>query len=284
MRADPMTPTFVTVGGRIRETADVWTIDLPGAGSGAGPGAGPGAASGFLPGQFNMLYAFGIGEVPISISGDPADGASIVHTIRAVGPVSRALAALKPGDSVGLRGPFGGSWPVQAAEGHDVLLIAGGIGLAPLRPALYHLLRHRARYGRVALIYGARGPGDLLFHRELEEWRRLPDLQVRVTVDRAGADWSGDVGLVTALLPKVRFDPAETLAMICGPEVMIRFAARSLEDIGVAGTHIYASLERNMKCAIGLCGHCQFGPEFICRDGPVFSYDRIRANMNVREV
>lgn len=271
-RADPMTPKFVIVGASQRETGDVWTIDLPG------------AAPGFRPGQFNMLYAFGIGEVPISISGDPAETARIVHTVRAVGPVSRALAALKPGDSVGLRGPFGGSWPVEAAAGRDVLLIAGGIGLAPLRPALYHLLRNRSHYGRVALIYGARGPDDLLFRHELDQWRRLPDLQVRVTVDRAGADWTGDVGLVTALLPKVRFTPEDTLAMICGPEVMIRFAARALEDLGVPGARIFASLERNMKCAIGLCGHCQFGPEFICRDGPVFSFERIRANMNVWEV
>lgn len=202
-----MTPRFLAVKRRIRETADVITIDIPVEHRAAAPAR-------FKPGQFNMLYAFGVGEVPISISGDPAAADQIVHTIRAVGPASNALAKLKSGEKIGVRGPFGSGWPVDEAAGCDVLVIAGGIGLAPLRPALYHLIEERGRYGRVALLYGARSPDDLLYRRELDAWRRAPDLQVRVTVDRAGHDWIGDVGVVTKLLPKVRVDPVDTVAMI----------------------------------------------------------------------
>jgi NAD(P)H-flavin reductase len=231
-----------------------------------------------------MLYAFGVGEVPISMSGDPAATDRIVHTIRGVGAVSEALAALQPNDTVGVRGPFGSSWPVNEAAGSDVLVIAGGLGLAPLRPALYHLIKHRERYGRVALLYGTRHPDDLLFREELDAWRRAPDLQVRVTVDHASLDWIGDVGVVTKLLPKIRFDPIDTVAMICGPEVMMRMTALTLEDVGVAPERIFVSLERNMKCAVGLCGHCQFGPHFVCKDGAIFRFDRIRDILNVREI
>ncbi len=274
---DPMTPRFLSIKRRVRETADVFSLEI-----GVGD-AGP-LVQGFRPGQFNMLYAFGVGEIPISVSVDASVTSHITHTIRSVGPVSAALAKLRPGDQVGIRGPFGSHWPVDEAAGYDVLVIAGGIGLAPLRPALYHLLRHREAYGRVALLYGARTPGDLLYRRELDTWRRTPNLQVRVTVDRAGPDWVGDVGYVTGLLPKVRFTPVDTLAMVCGPEPMIRSTALALEAVGVTATQTFVSLERNMKCAIGFCGHCQFGPHFICKDGPVFRYDRVRDLMTIREL
>jgi NAD(P)H-flavin reductase len=273
----PMVPRFLPVKRRIRETADVISLEIAADGSGA---SSPGAR----PGQFNMLYAFGVGEIPISISGDPAVPDLITHTIRAVGPVSEALASLKRGDKVGVRGPFGSGWPVGEAAGNDVLVVAGGIGLVPLRPVLYHLLRHREAYGRVALLYGARQPGDLIYRRELDIWRRTPNFQTRVTLDRAGADWTGDVGYVTGLLSKVRCDPADTIAMVCGPEPMIRSTALALEDFGVATTQIFVSLERNMKCALGFCGHCQLGPHFICKDGPVYRYDRIRELLAVREL
>jgi len=277
--ATPMTPTFLRVGRSIRETANVVTIEIPVAGQ-----ENQAQPATFEPGQFNMLYAFGVGEVPISMSGDPAATDRIVHTIRGVGAVSEALAALQPNDTVGVRGPFGSSWPVSEAAGSDVLVIAGGLGLAPLRPALYHLIKHRERYGRVALLYGTRHPDDLLFREELDAWRRAPDLQVRVTVDHASLDWIGDVGVVTKLLPKIRFDPIDTVAMICGPEVMMRMTALALEDVGVSPERISVSLERNMKCAVGLCGHCQFGPHFVCKDGAIFRFDRIRDILNVREI
>ncbi|GAB5468035.1 MAG: FAD/NAD(P)-binding protein [Rhodospirillales bacterium] len=258
----------------MQETGSVVTLDL----------ALEADAAPFEPGQFNMLYAFGVGEVAISVSGDAARRDRLVHTIRAVGPVSRALTEMNLGEAVGVRGPFGSSWPLRQAVGSDVLVIAGGIGMAPLRPALYHLLRHRLDYGRVALIYGARSPEELLFRQELEGWRRDPDLQVRVTVDRAGPDWMGDVGLVTKLLPKVRFQPPDSVALICGPEPMIRFTAAALEEMGVQPESIFLSMERNMKCAVGHCGHCQFGPHFICKDGPIFPLSEVRGLMNLREV
>jgi len=275
--AAPMVPTFLRIDRSVRETANVITIEIPVDDSST-------LLASFKPGQFNMLYAFGVGEVPISMSGDPAVTDRIVHSIRGVGAVSEALAALQPNDTVGVRGPFGSSWPVDEAAGNDVLVIAGGLGLAPLRPALYHLMKHRDRYGRVGLLYGTRHPDDLLFREELDAWRRAPDLQVRVTVDHASLDWIGDVGVVTKLLPKIRFDPLDTVAMICGPEVMMRMTALALEDIGVAPDRIFVSLERNMKCAVGACGHCQFGPHFVCKDGPIFRFDRIRDILNVREI
>ena len=273
----PMTPRFLATTRRVRETGDVITIEIPIEHQASDLAT-------FEPGQFNMLYAFGVGEVPISISGDPASTDRIVHTIRAVGPVSQALAKLKRNDLVGVRGPFGSSWPVDEAAGRDVLVIAGGIGLAPLRPALYHLMRERERYGRVALLYGARSPDDLLYRREIDAWRRTPDLQVRVTVDRAGPDWIGDVGVVTKLLPKIRVDPVDTVAMICGPEIMIRHTTAALEERGVASERIFVSLERNMKCAVGWCGHCQFGPHFLCKDGPIFPFDRVKDIFGIRGV
>ena len=198
--------------------------------------------------------------------------------------MSTALVDLKAGDAIGLRGPFGSAWPVEEATGCDVLIIAGGIGIVPLRPVVYHLLRRRADYGRVALLCGARTLGDMLFRKELDAWRRTPDFQLRATLDRADRRWNGDVGYVTGLLPKARVDPAETVAMVCGPEVMIRATAQALEDRGVAPARIFVSLERNMKCAIGFCGHCQFGPHFLCKDGPVYRYDRVRDLLAIREL
>ena len=271
-----MTPIFLPMTRVRRETHDVVTFDLA-----------PPETDGrfrFAPGQFNMLYAFGVGEVPISISGDAENGGRITHTLRAVGPVTQAMVGLKRGDLLGLRGPFGTAWPVDSARGSDVLVIAGGIGLAPLRPVIYHLLTHREDYGRVALLYGARSPNELLYRRELNAWRRRPGWQQRVTVDHAERDWEGDVGVVTKLLTKVRFDPAETVALICGPEVMIRFSVFALRDLGVDAARVFVSMERNMKCAIGHCGHCQYGPHFICKDGPVFRFDRIEHLFMAREI
>ena len=181
-----------------------------------------------------MLYAFGVGEVPISVSGDPSNGGPLLHTVRAVGSVTEAICRCDPGDQLGVRGPYGSSWPVDEAAGGDVVIVAGGIGLAPLRPVVHHLLAHRERYGRVVVLYGGRSPEELLYTAELERWRGRFDVEVEVTVDSAGGDWSGDVGVVTRLIDRAEFDPPRAVAMVCGPEVMMRFAVGRLRERGVA--------------------------------------------------
>lgn len=277
---DPMLPVVYEVRRARRELPDTVTLEMepvPGEGGQAPP------RMAFAPGQFNMLYAFGVGEVAISISGDPTAAGPLVHTVRAVGRVSAALCALKAGDQLGVRGPFGVPWPVDESAGQDIVVVAGGIGLAPLRPALYQVLAARPRYGKVALCYGTRTPRDLLYPKEVSRWRGRHDLQVEVTVDHASPEWQGNVGVVTTILGRVGFDPGQTVGLLCGPEVMMHFAARELLRLGVARERIYVSMERNMKCAIGLCGHCQLGPAFVCKDGPVFSYERAEPLMRVRE-
>ena len=272
---DPMRPAPWRVRAVRRETADVATLDLEPL---------EGGVPGFAPGQFNMIYAFGIGEVPVSLSGDPADPTRFVHTVRAVGAASAAIVAAAPGSLLGLRGPFGSAWPVDAAEGHDLLIVAGGLGLAPLRPAIYQVLAASERFGRIAVLYGGRGPAELLFRDELAAWGARADVTVAVTVDHADPSWHGHVGVVPALIEHVGFDPSNTVALLCGPEVMLRFTATALRAAGVAAGRIFLSMERNMKCAIGLCGHCQFGADFVCKDGPVLPYDRIAARLAVREI
>ena len=238
----------------------------------------------FEPGQFNMLRVPGIGEVPISISGDPTRPGPVLHTIRDVGAVTHALCTLAPGQAVGVRGPYGTSWPVRAAEGGDVVIVAGGIGLPPLRPAIYHVLAHPDSYGRLVLLYGARTPADLLFTGELGAWRARPGVTVEVTVDSAGRDWHGSVGVVPDLIAKAAFDPAATVAFTVGPEIMMRFAVRALLAAGVTEDRVFLSMERDMQCAAALCGHCQLGPFLLCRDGPVLGYRPLARWMGVREL
>ncbi|MBM4295718.1 MAG: Ni/Fe hydrogenase subunit gamma [Deltaproteobacteria bacterium] len=274
--AQPMAPRQFLVQNVRRETPDTFTLTL------ARPNPEEGLI--FAPGQFNMLYAFGVGEAPISISGDPDRPHLLVHTIREVGNVTRALCHQKPGRAIGVRGPFGAFWPVAEAQGNDVLVVAGGLGLAPLRPAIYYLLSRRAAYGSVEIIYGARTPQDLLYRRELERWRGRFDLRVHVTVDAAPSDWKTNVGVVTALLPRARLDPFHTVAFLCGPGVMMRFTVRELLNLGLKEDRIFVSLERHMKCGLGMCGHCQLGPVFVCKDGPVFRYDRVKDWLDRREV
>lgn len=273
--ADPFLPQAYRVTRRTREAADTATLDLV-------PVAGDLPA--FRPGQFNMLYAFGIGEIAVSMSGDAEDRSRVVHTVRAVGAVSSAIAALEESAVIGVRGPFGTSWPLDEARGRDVVVVAGGLGLAPLRPVIHHLLAHRDRYRRVIILVGMRNPGEILYRRQVGEWRESLDVEVEVTVDRADASWHGNVGVVPALIGRMPFDPAGAIAMVCGPEIMMRFTARALHDAGVALDRIHLSMERNMKCAIGLCGHCQFGADFICKDGPVMRMDRIARALAVREI
>jgi len=271
-----MVPRLYRITRRRRETPDTYTMVLR-------PIA-PEAESPFQPGQFNMLYHFGAGEAPISISGDPADRSQLIHTIRAVGAVTRGLTGLAAGQTLGVRGPFGTSWPVAQAMDADVLVIAGGLGLAPVRPAIYALLAQRDLYGNLELIYGARTASDLLYRKELERWRGRFDFRVHVTVDRAGREWRGHVGVVPDLIARARFDPPHTVAFVCGPGVMMRYTVQELLHRGVAPENIHVSLERSMKCGIGLCGHCQMGPVFICKDGPVFPYTRVRQWFEEREI
>ena len=268
-----MVPASFRVADREQDTADTWTLTLE-------PLSGPGPA--IAPGQFMMVYAFGIGEVPISVSGPPLRPGPVVLTVRAVGAVTTAICNAKPGTTLGLRGPFGTPWPVGAARGGDVVVIAGGIGLAPLRPVVLHLLEQRDGYGTAAVLYGARTPDDLLYTHLFDAWRRTID--VEVTVDTAGEDWAGRVGVVTKLLPAARFRPERTTAFVCGPEIMMHFAARALLERGLTAEQIIVSMERHMDCGIGLCGHCQLGPTLICRDGPVYPYSTLAQWLEVREL
>jgi NAD(P)H-flavin reductase len=273
-RPGAMTPRPFRVAARDRDTADTWTLTLEEIG-----GAGPT----IQPGQFVMVYAFGIGEVPISVSGPPQRAGPVVLTVRAVGAVSDAICGSPPGAVLGLRGPFGNAWPIAAAAGGDVVVVAGGIGLAPLRPVVLQVLAERARYGSVSVLYGARTPADLLYPAMLDEWREAR-VDVDVTVDAAEVGWDGRVGVVPRLVAGAPFDPRQTAAFVCGPEIMMRFTVEALLERGVAPTAIHLSMERHMECGVGLCGHCQLGPTLICRDGPVYPYDAIAPWFEVREL
>lgn len=265
----PLLPMPCRVEKVFNDTTDTFTMEI-------GP-AEPGRDFVFAPGQFNMLYVFGVGEVPISISGDPARPQVLVHTTRAVGTVTRAMQRLQPGDMIGVRGPFGNSWPLADAVGHDLLLVIGGLGLAPLRPVIYQVLAERDRFRQVVVLYGARTPEDVLYRAELEAWQASGELTVFVTVDRATEHWQGNVGMVTHLIPRAPFDRRNCLAMVCGPEIMMQFSMQALEQRGIPPQRMFMSMERNMKCGCALCGRCQWGPFFVCRDGPVFCYADVRA-------
>ena len=274
--ADPMIVRPVTLKKVTWETDDTFTLQI-------NP-CGPGETFAFLPGQFNMLYVFGLGESAISISSDAARPRTIDHTIHRVGTVTTGLARLKPGATIGLRGPFGSNWPIDAARGKDVCIVAGGIGLAPLRPVIYALLRERTAFERIILLYGARTPLDLLYRVELEEWARANNVEVLVTVDRGDSSWKGHIGVVTNLFSYLKLDAPATVAFVCGPETMMKFTIDELDRRGLHQDQISLSMERNMKCAVGFCGHCQYGPEFICKDGPVFALPRIRHLLDRKEL
>lgn len=272
MNAEPTLPQVWRVAARVQETADTATLTIE-----------PPAPFRFAPGQFNMLYVFGHGEAPISISGDPADARVLVHTIRGVGAVTRPMLKLEPGASIGVRGPYGSAWPLGQARGADVIVVAGGLGLAPLRPAILAILNQRADHGRLTLICGARDPEGLLFRPDLARWRERADFDLHLTVDSADPDWHGEVGTVLRQIKQLTPDPS-AIALVCGPEIMMRLAAGALRERGLPEARIYVSLERNMKCALARCGHCQFGPHFLCADGPVFRYDQLRPLLGVAEL
>lgn len=271
-----MVPVPYRVTRRRTESADTATLALEPTETGL---AGP------RPGQFHMLWVFGVGEVPISVSHLAVDRPGTHHhTVRAVGATTRALCALAEGDTLGVRGPFGRGWDLDAAVGRDVVVVAGGLGLAPLRPVVEAITAARDSFGRVAVLVGARSPDDLLFPDLLAEWRGHFDLDVEVTVDHARGGWHGDVGVVTSLLPRIPIDFGTAAAFVCGPEIMMRFAGSALRDAGDAPERIQVSLERNMVCAVAHCGHCQLGPTFVCRDGPVYTLDAVGPLLSVRSL
>jgi anaerobic sulfite reductase subunit B len=268
-RAHPLTPSLWRCVGRCQETSDVTTLALVPEG---------GVAADFSYGQFNMITAFGVGEAAVSISSEPSrQGEAIEHTIRDVGMVTHALCQLDIGGVVGVRGPFGSGWDIDedardTTRPPDYVVVAGGIGLAPLRGAVRDLTeRHTRGENRLFVLAGARSPDQIVFAEDLDVWRGS-GAHVDISVDAAPAGWKGVVGVVTALLPRADFDPARTRALICGPEVMMRFVVAGLVERGVDPDHIQVSLERNMQCGCGLCGHCQLGPLLLCRDGPVVTY------------
>ncbi len=268
LTANIMVPEPARVAHAEKETHDTFTLKIEADDESR-------SLPGFEPGQFSMLYVYGVGELPISISGDPEERGTLVYTIRSVGNATHALVTSKEGQRIGMRGPFGTSWPMRETRGRDLLVIAGGIGLAPLRPVIFHVLRHRGDYGRLIVLYGARSPKDLLFRKQLAAWNYVPDTQVLTTVDYGGLSWRGYVGVVTTLFRYTRIRPDRTTAMICGPEVMMRFVVQELKNRGFPPEQVYLSAERNMKCGIGHCGHCQMGPLFVCKDGPVFPYSKL---------
>lgn len=272
---DSVLPRSCRVASAVREDPETVTLQLV---------PHHGCLPPFRPGQFAMLYAFGVGEAAISMSGNPSDFSRRVHTIRAVGAVSAALAAMDSGSTVGVRGPFGTAWPLEEAQGKDVIIVAGGLGLAPLRPAIYDLLEKRGKYGRASVLVGMRNPSAILYRDELVRWKSRLDVALEVTVDHADASWHGNVGVVPALIPRVAFEPNNTIAMVCGPEIMMRYSVNALHGAGIPLDRIYLSIERNMKCAVGYCGHCQFGPNFVCKDGPVMRFDRIAPILSTREM
>jgi NAD(P)H-flavin reductase len=236
----------------------------------------------FQPGQFNMLYLPGIGESAISISSNPDEPGRLLHTVRAVGNVTKAIARKQVGEQLLLRGPFGSSWPVAACQGQDLVIAAGGLGLAPVRPIIHHVINHREQFGKVWLLYGARSPRDLLYASQYDHWREA-GIDVRITVDLGDDQWDGDIGVVPVLFDRLPLDASQTHVFTCGPEIMMRFVIAECLTQQISSERIYVSMERNMNCALGFCGHCQLGPAFVCKDGPVFTYKQMEPYLDVED-
>jgi NAD(P)H-flavin reductase len=274
--ADPMLPSWATITNKQAETPGIATYTL----EFQDPTFRD--AYTFLPGQFNMLYLPGIGEVAISISSDPGSPQDLLHTIRCAGNVTKAIDRLKIGNQIGVRGPYGSAWPVESAQNGDLIFVAGGLGLPPLRPAIYQVIRQRAKYGKVTILVGARSPNDMLFQDEFDAWAEH-DIEVLPTVDRSDKSWNGRVGVVPMLFYSLRPDPRRTTVFTCGPEIMMRFVAYEALARRIPKERIFVSMERNMKCAVGFCGHCQYGGVFLCKEGPVFNFAQIEPYYNVEE-
>jgi NAD(P)H-flavin reductase len=269
----PYLPREALVVGRTEESANTFSLHLQ---------LTDGEPYDFAPGQFNMLYLYGCGEVPISIVSDDPQSGVLTHTVRALGRITKGLQQLAVGDRLGLRGPYGRGWPMAEARGHDLVIVTGGLGCAPSVSIIHHVLRHRADYGELNILQGVKHTDDLIWREQYDAWAALPGVRVLLAADVPTPGWHGHVGLVTALFEQLSLDPPNTLAMLCGPEVMMRAAASGLHRLGLAAQDIYLSMERNMQCAIGHCGHCQIGPHFVCRDGPVFAWPALRPLLDVR--
>lgn len=267
---DAGAPHAATVVARTQESPSIFTLQV------RLDDAAAQAAYRFAPGQFNMLYLPGVGEVPISIMSDPEERDVIGHTIRAQGRVTRGLAALAPGDRVGLRGPFGRGWPLQEVSGCDVVLVTGGLGCAPVVSVIHYVLKRRERFGKLVIVQGVKHAEDLIWREQYDRWAKLPDTQVLVAASQGGSLWPWHVGRVTDLFGLANFRIDCAVALMCGPEGMMRTAAESLLGRGLPESRLYLSMERNMQCAVGRCGHCQFGGTFVCRDGPVFNWGQVK--------
>jgi NAD(P)H-flavin reductase len=280
-RFDPWKTWSVTIHRLQHESAGVFTIDLD------FDNAEARQLFQYAPGQFNMLYVPGLGEAAISIAGKTTRGL-LQHTIRVVGSVTQAIESGGVGTSLGLRGPFGRPWPIDsiasAPEKSDLIIVAGGIGLAPLRSLVNRVALDRDKFGEVHVLLGARTPADLLYTEQQIAWQSQ-DIDIDATVDRGPPDWKGHTGVVTLLLERLTIPrPSSTVVMTCGPEVMMRYVARSAIGRGIPQSNIWVTMERNMNCAIGLCGHCQLGPKFICKEGPVFRFDEVGSWLGVQEL
>ena len=273
---NPYLPCEVQVVERIAESADIFTLRL----RFADPDVR--AHYSFKPGQFNMLYLHGVGEVPISIVSDVRDEHMLDHTIRAVGRTTKALANVLPGDRLGLRGPFGNGWPMQRALGRDLFVVTGGLGCAPAVSVIRHVMRRRERYGRLIIMQGVKHSDDLIWREQYEAWAKEPDTQVLLAADVAGPGWQWREGLVTTLFEQLECDCSNSIAMLCGPEPMMIASARKLIELGLDEQEIFLSMERNMHCGVGHCGHCQIGAKFVCRDGPVFSWPQLQPMLGER--
>lgn len=273
MQSNPYLIRPAVIVDRVREAEDILTFRLALTDTAGQP------PFRFQAGQFNMIYLFGVGEVAISIVSDPDEPDVLDHTIRLVGRATKAIGQLQKGDMVGIRGPFGQGWPLDEARGKDVVIVTGGLGCAPVVGAVQYIFRRRGQYGAVKILHGVKTPHDLLYRERFDHWRRFPNTEVLLTSDRPDKTWRYHVGVVTELFEAVQLDPHRTLVLMCGPEIMMRLGVPILRARGIPATAIYVSLERHMECGIGLCGHCQMGPYFLCKDGPVMRYDRIEPFM-----
>jgi sulfhydrogenase subunit gamma (sulfur reductase) len=263
-----LTPEFVHISKTKQMTAldKLFTIELP-----------EGISLGHRPGQFVEVSVLGVGEAPISISSSPSrSDTNFELCVRKIGDVTGALHRLKPGDQIGIRGPFGRGFPIERFRGKDLLFAPGGLGLAPLRSLINQVLDERSHFGRVIILYGARNPSELLFTDELEAWSKRDDLELLVTVDRGDENWNGNIGVITTLFRKISVYPRNTVAVTVGPPVMYRFVLMELFGLGISEGNIWVSLERRMKCGVGKCGHCQINNVYACQSGPVFSYKEIK--------
>ncbi len=266
---DPHVPHLAIIDKRVQESPTIFSLRLQ------YEDTDRQEAFEFAPGQFNMVSLFGVGEVAISIVNDPEDSHFFDHTIRVVGRVTKGLEKLQPGDRVGIRGPFGRGWPIDEAMGQDVLLVTGGLGCAPLVSVIRYLLRRRDHFGHIHILQGVKHADDLIWREQYEAWSKDHGVNVLLAADVASRDWPWQQGLVTELINQVNLRLERTITMLCGPEMMMLAAIAQLRELGLADHKIWLSMERNMHCGYGQCGHCQVGPHFVCKDGPVFCYSEL---------